>query len=164
MNVVTAAWALARRFKGGVEAAAARIVKNPSTLAKELSGVNGYKFGADDLDALTQAAVADGVPTALEALNLMAANVGAIVVMLPRAADDGADTLKCLAEAAHDFGRFVTGVGAAAADGTVTANELREVERELGALIGRGQACVTRLMALHEAAKPAHLKSVGGGA
>jgi hypothetical protein len=160
MNVTTAAWQLARRFPGGVEAAGPRIGKNSSTFAKELTSVHGYKLGVEDVDALTQVALADGVSDPLAALNAMAANAGALVVMLPRAIDEQGDTFRCLAEAAHEFGTFVAAVGEAVADGNVTANELRGVERKLGELIARGQACVARLQTMHEQAKPAHLRAV----
>lgn len=48
-----------------------------------------------------------------------------------------------IATAAHEFGDYLTAVSAAVADRTVTPNELRKIDRELGEL----QAAVNRLRA-----------------
>jgi hypothetical protein len=154
------AWALARRFEGGVETAAREVGKPYETFRRELAGAAGYKLGADELDVLTQAAVARGIDDPLAIVNRMAQNVGALVLQLPQQVDDGGDTFKCLAEAAQEFGVFMREVAETMADGSVSDNELREVEVECSKLMGKVRACLGNLRAINEAAKPQSLRAV----
>jgi hypothetical protein len=160
MNVRNAAWHLARRFPHGIEGAALAVGKNADTLRKELTGVHGYKLGIDDCDALTQKAVAEKVADPLAIVTTMAGNAGALVMLLPQQLDQGGGTFKCLAEAAREFSEFMASVADAQGDGEITANELRKVEREFGELVAKGQQCVARLQAMHEAGVPSHLREV----
>lgn len=160
MNVRNAAWHLARRFQNGIEGAALAIGKNADTLRKELTGVHGYKLGLDEVDALTQKAIAEGVSEPLAAVTAMAANANALLLMLPQGLEYDGNTFKCLAEAAREFSEFMSKVAEALGDGMVTANELREVEHAFSVFMAKGQQCLARLQAMHDAGKPAHLHQV----
>jgi hypothetical protein len=162
MNRRDAALHLARRYPGGIEALAPRMGKKPDTLRKELTGVEGYKWGVDEEELMISLCQAAGVADSIAPITAAAVNAGALVIPLPRELSAQGGSFQCLADAAREFGEFVASVAEAEADGCVTANELRRVERELGELVAKGQGCVARLKAVHEAGKPAHLKAVGG--
>jgi hypothetical protein len=162
MNRRDAALHLARRYPGGIEALAPRMGKHADTLRKELTAVNGYKFGVDDEELMMSLCVAAGVHDALAPLTAEAANLGVLLIPLPQQLDGDSDTFHCLAHAAGEFSEFMKTVADAVADGKVTPNELRRVERELGELVSKGQGCVAALRKIYEAEKPAHLRSIGG--
>lgn len=154
MNSLDAALQLAREYPGGIDALAPRLGKSPHTLRHELTRQGSAKLALEDAEAVTQFAIEVGQVNPLRVLNSFAQNCGAAVVMLPSSAG-GDDTFKGLAEAAKAFSLFVGSVADAVADGSVTANELREVDRGLSSLIGRAQAIQASLAAIHEAGKPA---------
>lgn len=128
--------------------------KRPDTLRKELTGVEGYKWGVDDEELLVALCIAAKVPDSLAPITAGAVNAGALLLPLPQGVDSGSPTFKCLADAAHEFGIFMATAADAVADGRVTANEQREVEREFGALVAKGQAFLGSLSAMHEAGRP----------
>lgn len=163
MNRRDAARLLARRYPGGIDALAPRLGKRADTLRKELTGVEGYKWGVDDEEQLMELCRAAGVADPLAPLSAGAINSGALLIPLPQSMDVGGDTWNCLAEASKRFGTLVQDIGAAVADNTVTANELRTVEADFGALVSTGQSCLTHLRARHEEGKPAHLREVKTG-
>lgn len=159
MNQRIAALHLARRYPC-FDALANLMGKRPDTLRKELAGVEGYKWGVDDQELLIQLCQAAKVTDALAPITAAAANAGALLLLLPAASEDHAPTFKCLADAAQEFGVFMTEVGAAIADGRVTANELKRVEQDFCNLVAKGQACLQNLKALHEGGKPTVLRDV----
>lgn len=136
--------------------------KRPDTLRKELTGVEGYKWGVDDEELLISLCIAAKVVDPLAPITAAAINAGALVILLPQGLDSGGPTFKCLADAAHEFGVFMTTAADAVADGRVTAHELRDVEQEFGALVAKGQACLGNLSAMHEAGKPVGAGVRGG--
>lgn len=131
--------------------------KRPDTLRKELTGVEGYKWGVDDEELLVALCIAAKVFDPLAPITAGALNAGALVIPMPQM-DEGGPTFKCLAEAAQEFGAFMATVGETVADNNVTTNELRTVEQKFGALVAKGQACVSNLSAMHEAGKPASMR------
>jgi hypothetical protein len=154
MNLLDAARSLVRRFPGGIEAVAVRLDKNPSTLRHEVAGSDAYKLGIQDAELLTQMAIEQGVDNPMQILNIMATNCGALVVPLPGLQRGPASTFEDLAGAAKEFADFIAATSSAVADGKVSGNELREVDRELAELIGRVQQVRNGLAAMHEAGKP----------
>ena len=159
MNRLDAARRLATRYPGGAEALAVRMGKSPETLRKELAGAPGFKWGTaceDDLMSLCQAA---GVADPLAPIRASAVSHGARVIELPSMGAAGT-SYRFLAETAREFSEFVASVADAEADGAVSGNEMRRVDRELGELIGMAEACASHLRAIHEAGKPAHLREV----
>lgn len=157
MNRRIAALHLARRFPD-FDSLAAHMGKRPDTLRKELTGVDGYKWGVDDEELLISLCMAAKVANHLAPITAAAVNAGALVIPLPH--DDGGigPTFKCLADAAHEFGLFMAEAADALEDGQVTSTELREVERQFGALVAKGQACVAGMSAMHESGKPGYLR------
>ena len=155
MNRRIAALHLARRYPDW-DSLASHMGKRPDTLRKELTGVEGYKWGVEDEELLISLCLSAKVPDPLAPFTAAAANAGALLIPLPTGSAGAAEhALKCLADAAREFGVFLAKAAEAVADGHVSANELRDVEREFGALVAKGQACLGSLSAMHEAGKPA---------
>lgn len=154
MNTLDAAHQLARDYPGGVEALAPRLGYSAHTLRHQLTRQGAAKLAGTDMELMTQFALEVGMDNPLRILTSFAENCRAIVFMLPpEATVDVDDTLKGLAEAARAFSDFVGTVATAIADAKVTANELKEIDRRLSALVGHGQAVQARLAAIHQAGR-----------
>jgi hypothetical protein len=157
MNRRAQALHLARRYPDW-DSLAAHMGKRPDTLRKELTGVEGYKWGVDDEELLISLCIAARVADPLAPITAAAVNAGALLIpLLPTTLADG-PTFKVLADTAYEFGAFMSTVSESIADGSVSANELREVERHFGLLVGKGQACVGNLVALQAAARPSDIR------
>lgn len=152
MNLLDAARSLARRIPGGIECLAIRLGKRPSSLRHELAASDAYKLGLEDAELITQFAIEQHVDNPLQILNAFASSCGALVVPLPEILTGAGGTFEDLASAAKEFAEFVAVTAGAAADGVVTANELRAVDAELAELIGCAQRVRAGLAALHSAA------------
>lgn len=166
MKTLDAALHLARRFPGGIEALALRIPssdpnkpagshKSAGALRHELTGSGNNKLGLEDAELISMYALEQRVDNPLAILNAFAANCRAVVVMLPEQGDGDDTTFAGLAAAAQEFSEFVASVAEAAADNSVSANELARVDKELGDLMGRAQSLRSRLAQIHEQGKPA---------
>jgi hypothetical protein len=155
MNLIDAARHLGRRFPGGLECLAVRLGKRDSTMRHELAGSDAYKLGLQDAELITQLALEQHVENPLQVLNAFAANCGAVVVPLPGLLSGEGATFEDLAALAKEFAEFVLITSMALADGKVTGNELRDVDREMAELIGCAQRVRADLAAIHDAAKPA---------
>ncbi len=161
MNRRDAGLHLALAFPGGLDALSQRMNKRPDTLRKELTGVEGYKWGVADEELLIDMAIAARMRPQeyLSPITAAAVNAGAMVIPLPRDVDVGEDAMRCLAEAASEFGSFMHVNADAAADGRITGNELKNIDRECGRLVSLIQACASKMHALHESGKPNHLRA-----
>lgn len=151
MNSLDAARYLMRAYPGGADSLAPRLDKTPTTLRHEVAGSDKYKLGLADAEAMTQMSIEAGVPNPLAILNAFASNCGAMVVALPNMDAAVGTTFEDLAAAAKEFAEFVSVSATAAADGKVTGNELRDIDRELSDLIARVQHVRNGLAAIHEA-------------
>ena len=105
----------------------------------------------DRAEMRTQMAQEARVPNALAILHAFAANCGAMVVALPDQGAVGEPTFSDLASAAKEFAEFISACAAAAADGRVTGNELRDIDRELADLIACAHKVRSGLAAIHAA-------------
>lgn len=163
MNSLDAARYLMRAYPGGAESLAPRLDKTPSTMRHEVAGFDKYKLGLLDAETMTQMAVEQHVPNALAILHSMAANCSAMVVALPDGHSTTGATYQDLAAAAKSFADFVASAALAPADGRVTGNELRDVDRYLGALIHCAHQVRGGLAAMHDAeqAQQAKFSAVG---
>lgn len=159
MNRRDEALRLALRYPGGIDALAGRMSKRPDTLRKELTGVHGYKFGVDEEELLIALCIGARVLDPLAPITAAAVNAGAMVIPLPVALDEGSSSFAVLAETAKEFGEFMASVAESAADGRISANEIKRIERESGDLVSRVQACVAHMHAMHEGSKPSHLRA-----
>lgn len=158
MNRRDAGLHLAMRYPGGIEAVAPRMGKRPDTLRKELTGVHGYKWGIDDEELLIAICLAAGVKDALAPITAAAVNAGAMVIPLPSMEAAGS-SFQAVASTAREFGEFMGTMADAAADGRITGNEVKRIDREASELVAAVQRCVSDMHALHEAGKPTHLRA-----
>lgn len=153
MNRRIAALLLARRHPDW-DVLEANMGKRKDTLRKELTGQPGYKWGVDDEDMLVDICEAMGVADPLAPLTAALLNRGVMFIQIPIEGATDSPTFQCLAAAAKDFGDFMVTASSALADGKVSLNELKDIEREFGELVSKGQACLSSMRALHEAGKP----------
>jgi hypothetical protein len=152
MNTLDAARYLMRAYPGGADSLAPRLDKSSTTLRHEVAAHGAYKLGLLDAEEITQMALEQHVPNAMAILHAMATNCGAMVIALPSGHTAVADaTYQDLAAAAKSFADFVAVSAQAPADGRVTGNELRDVDRELGALIACAHRVRGGLAAMHAA-------------
>lgn len=149
MDVIDAIRRVARAYPGGIDALAPRLAtlqpgrmserhkgKSPDTLRHELSRAPNYKLGTEDLEEITLLAQAANVPNALEAVHALNSNVGLVAYPLPRLlAESGSMTLQQLAQVATEFGDLVREVSARSADGDISSNDLKVIDKELGELL-----------------------------
>ncbi len=160
MNRLDACLQLARRYPGGIEALASRLHRRPDTLRKELTGVEGYKLGVDEEETIVALCQAAGVRDALAPLTAAAANAGALLLPLPAVPAGEQPSLQRLAEAAREFGEFAGALAQAEADGAISANERRRIEREGGELVAAIQAVMAAVAREQEASRPAHVREL----
>lgn len=149
MNVRDAAYYLVRDYPGGAVALAPRLGKKANTLSQEVRPPEGSaaKFGL--LDAVTAMAFSGDH----RVLYAIAAELGYVAVPMPDLADEHGEGAERLAAVAREFADVLTAAAGALADGTVTDNELRSVERQWSELVAEGQRLLQQFVALNEAGK-----------
>lgn len=91
-------------------------------------------------------------------LQAQAAHLGQMLLPMASAQGMDGDLAIKLASTCKEFGELVTEISGDLADGTVTLNEQRRIERSAGELIAAIHALLNYTGALAEQAKPAHLK------
>lgn len=84
----------------------------------------------------------------------MAARCGQMLLPLPSVNGVKGDLACKLAGTCKEFGEFVSEISGDLADGQVTPNELRRIEREAGELIAEVHALLAHAAALAEAGRP----------
>jgi hypothetical protein len=152
--VLYAAVNTAEDFQGGISGMAVAIGKNKFSLTHELSQTGSAKLGLKDAVKMMKRAGDFRVAHAI------AAEIGHFMLPLPEAVPAGGDdTMRDLAVVTKEFAEVMQEVSVAAADGSITDNEMARAEREWAELVAAGVHMMSRLRARHEAAKPAHLKA-----
>jgi len=150
MNVQTAAFNLVHDYPGGATALAPLLGKSASTLNHEVDpNYPTAKLGLADALKLTLLSKDRGV------LNAFAMSCHCMVVPLPACADGiDDDTFKGVTRLAREFAEVISQISEVTADGAVSDNELRRVEREATELVSAVQAVLTTLRVRNEAGKP----------
>jgi len=150
MNVQTAAFNLVHDYPGGATALAPLLGKSASTLSHEVDpNYPTAKLGLADALKLTLLSKDRTV------LNAFAMACHCMVLPLPACADGvDDDTFKGVTRLAREFAEVISQVSEVTADGTVSDNELRRVEREAAELVSAVQAVLTALRVRNEAGKP----------
>lgn len=145
MNATQAAFRVVRDFPGGAVALAPYLGKSAATLSHEVNpNQPTYKLG---LQTAVDMTIASRNPAIL---NAFAAECGYMVLPLP-SADAGDDMVNRISGLAKEFAEEVQAVSEVLADGEVTANELKRVEREGADVIAAVQALLVAVRAKHEA-------------
>lgn len=143
-HMLDAAFALVRAYPGGSLSLAPRMGKAHGTLSHEVSGRAGYKLGLDDAVAMSVLA------SDLRVLNAFAAEMGCLVLQLPDGGSVGSDVMQRVGQAAKEFGEFLSEVTTDAADGDISTNDLRRIEKEWGDLMAVGQQLMALLRGMHD--------------
>lgn len=87
-------------------------------------------------------------------LQAMAIRVGQMLMPIPAFGQADGDLAGKLAETCKEFGEFLTEISGDLADGSVTPNEMKRIEREASELIGRVHMLLAHANAMAEASKP----------
>lgn len=155
LDLNAAAYNLVADYPGGATALGPLIGKAASSLSHEVDlRCSGAKLGLHDAGKLTC------VSGDLRIVHAFCALAGGRFEPLPGAqqgsAPEHAHPLAAVGHMAHQFAELVSEASRALADGRVTGNELRNIQREAGDLL----AALNQLLALCSAAVP---KAPGAG-
>lgn len=162
MNILDAAALTVRDYPGGTAAMAQRLGKSVHSLRHELTGDGTAKLGVLDAEQITHFAQQVHAPNALAYINALCANVGGMYVPMPAALDlTSDDCLRGLGESAKEFAELCAIVSKSLADGSISDNELADIERASGELMASIQSLGVALSARNLAGKPASLRAVG---
>lgn len=144
-EVLDAAFNLVHDHPGGAASLAPRLGKNPATLCHEVTGHGTAKLG---LETAVKLSLLTGD---VRILNAFAAQCGCLVLPLACHEGEGSEAVMArLGVAAKEFGEFVAEVASDSSDGSISANELKGIEREWGELVSAGQSLVAYLRSVHE--------------
>ena len=152
MNTLDALRLMVDSYPGGREAVALRRGKSPDVLRKELAGAPGFKLGVVDACAIAAMCAEVGSDHADAYAQAVAAHCGTKVVALPQPADTGADLVQRASAMVKESADVMGAVAAAMADGSVSANDLREVEREAAELSAAILSVLRSVRAAHQQA------------
>jgi len=156
MNVQTAAFNLVHDHPGGTSALAPLLGKSTSTLNHEVDpNYPTAKLGLADALKLTLLTKNHSI------LNAFAMACHCMVVPLPACSDsDDDDTFQSVTRVAREFAELISQVSEVTADGAVSDNELRRVEREATELVAAIQAVLTALKLRNERSRPKMFREV----
>lgn len=150
MNLLDAAYNVVHDYPGGAQSLAPRMGKSPTTLAHEVSATGAAKLGLLDAAKITH------LTGDLRVLEAFAGNVGQMLVPLPFLVAVGSDDcMLALADTAKEFGELCREVAADLADGVISDNELKRIDKEMGLLIATVHALREALAARNQATKAA---------
>jgi len=147
MNILDTVHRMARSYPGGIEAVALRLAKSPSTLEKELRGASGFKLGADDAAEISAMCMELGTEHASAYANAVAGHMGCMLVPLPVGLELSEDEcLRAVAQTSQESAELIAAAISSLADGKVSDNELRTVDRASSDLVAALQG-MRRVMA-----------------
>lgn len=150
MNPTDAIRLMVKSYPGGADALAVLVGKSPETLRKEIAAAPGYKLGVNDACTISEACIAVGSEHCHAYANAVAVNCGGFVALQvrdPQAARHLAgDTAGMLKECSD----VVSKVTESLADGVVSDNDRKAIERELQELIEALQKVQQDVAAAHE--------------
>ena len=150
MNVQTAAFNLVHDHPGGTTALAPLLGKSTSTLNHEVDpNYPTAKLGLADALKLTLLTKNHSI------LNAFAMACHCMVLPLPACEEgDDDDTFRSVTRVAREFAELISQVSEVTADGAVSDNELRRVEREASELVSAIQAVLTALKLRNQRSLP----------
>lgn len=151
MNAIDAIRLMVNNFPGGVAALAPLCGKSPESLRKEIASAPGYKLGVADACVISDACIRANAPHAHAYANAVAVNCGGFVQLEVRdmaPANIHGDSAGLVKETADVVGA----IAAAMADGAMSENDRKNVERELRELLEQIQRVSADVQA--EAGRP----------
>lgn len=154
MNITAALYRAAHGYAAGMSKLAEFLGISEHSLNHKVSpSYPGAHCSPDELVAICE------VTGDLGPLQAQAARLGQMLIPMPSAEGLDGDLALKLATTCREFGEMVTEISGDLADGTVTQNEQRRIEREAGELIASIHALLHYTGGLAEKAKPVHLKA-----
>lgn len=147
MDVLDAAYRTVHGYPGGAVSLAPRMGKRPATLSHEVRTPVGSTAKLGLLDAITIMEFSGD----LAIMHAMASRMGGMFIPLKASADADGDVSNRVGRVAQEFAELMAEVLGNAADGVITANELRRIQACWGELMAEGQHMLAHCQALHEA-------------
>lgn len=153
MNITDALYRAAHQYPGGLEALALRMGISSSSLAHKVSPTYpGAHCSPQEMAAIMEFTDDHG------ALQALAGRMRYMLLpMVPEGEIDGQFAQR-LAGTVKEFSEFITEISQDLADGRVTDNELKRIERELADLTREASALYALAARVNRDAKPAHLR------
>lgn len=154
MNITDALYRAAHAYPGGLEALAVRMGISASSLAHKVSpSYPGAHCSPQEVAAIMEFTGDHG------ALQALAGRMR--YMLLPMVPEGNIDDqfAQRLARAVHEFGEFIAEISQDLADGRVTDNELKRIERELADLTREAGALYALAARVNRDAKPSHLRA-----
>jgi len=151
MNITDSLWRAAHAYPGGIEALAVRMGISASSLAHKVKPSNlGAHCSPEEMAQVCEMTGDHGAAHAL------ADRLGYVLLPMPQLAD-GVDAgfTTGLASAVQEFGQFIAEVSSNLADGRVTDNELRRINKEAAEMIAAAQKLVVLAERMNDQNKPA---------
>lgn len=150
MNITDGLYRAAHNYPGGIEALAPRLHISPSSLWHKVSPTYpGAHCSPDEMAAIMEFSEDHS------ALQALAARLRYVLLPMPPAGCLDAEFAQRLAASVREFGEFIGEISADIADGRVSDNELRRIERELADMMAASQALYALAARLNRDAKPA---------
>lgn len=152
-----AAFNVVHDYPGGAVSLAPRMGKGVSTLTNEVKAEGSAKLGLEDAVKVSL------ITSDLRSLEAFARVCGQMLVPLPDVhLPGGADACMLkLAESTQEFGRFCAEVAGDLADGQISDNELKRIDKEMGLLIATVHGLRESLAVRNEAGKLARMTQGG---
>lgn len=163
MNALDALRRMIANYPGGRPAVAARLGKPDEVLRKELGAGDTHKMGL--VDAVTIAGMCAEVssPDAAALAHCVAAESHGSFTPASHAKQTAENVVSGLARQTHEAAELVEAVLQSLADGAVSDNELKTIEREAGDLLLSIQSLVEACRRNNAASRPVNWPSMQEG-
>lgn len=158
MNALDALRRMVDNYPGGRPAIALRLGKTDEVLRKELNGSPTHKLGLIDAVTVAQLCAEVASPSAQALAHCVAIESHGRFVSDPGPQAVPASVVTGLSAHVHEAGQLVGSVLDSMADGCVSDNELRSIERESADLVLTMHSLIESCRANNLASKPAHLR------
>ncbi|MES2910585.1 MAG: phage regulatory CII family protein [Pseudomonadota bacterium] len=159
MNTLDALKLMVSNFPGGIEVVATRLDKNAETLRKELSGKDAkFKLGDGTAQRISSLCIEENSEECYAYVNAICGPIGKFEPATA-AARSSVGLMGCTVGLVSAASQVLADVAAARADGVISDNERKTIERDVSLAIRELQAVLAEVRRENEAAHPA-LKAV----
>jgi hypothetical protein len=154
MNPIDAVRLMAKHYPGGVDALAVLVGKSGETLRKELASAHGYKLGVNDACTISEACIAAKSDHCHAYANAVAVNCGGFVRLEVREQAPGKTLMSATVGSVSSSTDLLELVTTARADGLVSDNERKDIERAVTLSIEKLQHVLAEVQRENETGKP----------
>ena len=160
MNELDAIRLIVANFPGGLEVVALRLGKPAETLRKEIAGAQGFKLGVLHAAQISEMAIEAKSSHCHAFVNTIAGAAGRFIELPVREMTAPKQDLRSdMAQLLKECSDAVLALTTALADDTISDNELRTIQREVGELLSKSQDVLRGATENNAASKPAHLRA-----